>query len=500
MSEVESNIAKEASDYFGGAGRAELLKCAIQFAVSPKQSAMVFYGPGGIGKSLLLNRMQRHLSAYRYVTVLDCFFQSPSDFFRQLCAAVGVEVHWNQSELDLRAALRSHFSRRERPTLLLIDNAHEASANTLSAIIDFVSGFEQVKAVLAVDTFGSETLSEDIRQFGVPAIAIRPIARPAIKSYLKFEMPDVYFSPDQVAEIYRLSEGVPERINAAARYTAAGLTPKNFDPQAELENIGLWRRLLPAPVYARFARQWSPGITAGIGAAAIGVAASVAVANSVLLMPRDDARRAVSHESVLAVSKAPETTLTTHADLLTGESAAQLQALRPIHKTAAKPVVWEDFSAQIPEKLVPVSAVANPIVKEAQASAVLHLTGGIYDGLSEQEMALLEEDSSSFVLQFMAGDSEKDMQRFIRRYEQLQMRVYRTVAQGRIIFKAISQSYAQRDEAIRQINALPVQLRKNPPWIRGLAGVQRELLKVANAGDALQLSSVRTQTTGLGVY
>lgn len=201
--------------YFEESGRGALLQWCIRFALSNNNTPAVVYGPAGIGKSMLLRCLHDHLGHSRRVVYLRGLTSSQSVLLG-LCKQLNISCLRDSDDNSLPLKVANSIEAAEYPVVVLIDDAQEFSEAMMAGLVAYFSKLKNARLFLAVDTFGAGGLRQDLRNNNVQALAMRVISRSCLHKYLRMKTPNAHFSPEDLALIYRLSVGVPERINAAA--------------------------------------------------------------------------------------------------------------------------------------------------------------------------------------------------------------------------------------------------------------------------------------------
>jgi type II secretory pathway predicted ATPase ExeA len=97
----------------------------------------VFTSPPGFGKTFALRRfaatLDRNLFSLAYVCLATV---SLTEFYRQLCTALGIDVSHSKSAMfkSVQERLYHLFKEKKRPLILLLDEAHELNAAILKDI------------------------------------------------------------------------------------------------------------------------------------------------------------------------------------------------------------------------------------------------------------------------------------------------------------------------------------------------------------------------------
>lgn len=96
--------------------------------------------------------------------------------------------------------------------------------------------------------------------------------------------------------------------------------------------------------------------------------------------------------------------------------------------------------------------------------------------LSIAEQRLLNMAESVYVLQLLGAVDEQRTQRFVKRYTgRLPVSYFQTSRNGKPWYVVVAGPYSNRAEAQEKLKGLPPELKKQRPWIRSLASVQKDI-------------------------
>jgi DamX protein len=89
---------------------------------------------------------------------------------------------------------------------------------------------------------------------------------------------------------------------------------------------------------------------------------------------------------------------------------------------------------------------------------------------------ILKQTPEHYTLQLVAGNNLKTLRSFIRRHKPAEpLAIYGSIRKGKPWFGLIQQSYASKQIAIDARSRLPDKLRRQKPWIRTFASLQKDL-------------------------
>lgn len=216
--------------YFPGEShQAALLK--LRYAVESRRGGAVLAGPPGSGKTFLVHMLRAALGP-RFAPIVHLVFpQMPTEqLLAYLCAELTGEAPTNGTATTCQSIRRmqqflAENSRRGQHALLLIDEAHlidEAPTwEALRLIMNFECSGEPGWTIVLVGQTALLPAIDRVPQFeerlSVKSL-LRPFTLTETGQYVSHRLrvaggrPDI-FPPDALAELHRLTHGIPRRIN-----------------------------------------------------------------------------------------------------------------------------------------------------------------------------------------------------------------------------------------------------------------------------------------------
>ena len=212
-------------DFYRGAGRGEVLDQLTHLAAWAR-SLVMLTGPEGAGKSLLLEQViARVAQTGRSIIVRPPvgFLSTGYELLRHVAADLGVKVTDGLDEAGLqRVAMQQIVAElaSDRSTLLLLDDAHELSADVLRTVARLVDEARDSRG-LNVLLAGEPSLPDQLRK-ATPArenwheIRLRPFALNDMRSFLRQRLPQSAAGLDTsgMNALARKTGGWPGRILA----------------------------------------------------------------------------------------------------------------------------------------------------------------------------------------------------------------------------------------------------------------------------------------------
>ncbi len=412
--------------FFSGAGRLESLAEASRLLRQPTAQLIVIGGPEGIGKTTMLQELRREFFAASTVISVQGHFGT----LEKMLTAFAEQLEMNlssteQPDTDVAGQIARRLNEigREKPVLVLIDDAHAlplAVIRTLAVL--FHERLDNVRMALFVDSEAVMVVADYLRRQAFSSINIRRISRSETKAYLAHRYaatPKVSFTEQELEQIHSAGDGVPARINVQAEYCLKQRAAQTAHARRTLQSASA----VPVPP-----RAVAPF---GLAAAACLMLAVTAVTIGTTV------KQATEHAVPAGIVAHNENT-----ELLE----------EPINDAK------DGYDVELPEEFVEFS-----------------------HQLSEDELDLLQTSPDQYVVQYRAGDSESDMQAFVAEYDELGVKMYRSLVDGEPWYKAVSTGFANPEIANSMIKFLPSELRAEKPWVRSVASVQEEILLMGEA-------------------
>ncbi len=419
---TDIRMAGQSKGFFAGAGRDQILSETVRLLRQESPSMCIVSGPEGIGKTKLLGEVRRTLFPCMHVVCMQGHFGSMDRMLKEL--AHRLELNTSACEngkevLDL-IGHRLACTNDGKPVLVLFDDAHALPLPVIRMLVTFFqSNGHNTRVALFVDNEAVDVICSFLRQHTAPTITMRRIGRYEIAAYLKhrYRSSDPRFDEVELDTIFAASDGVPARINTQAEYALKQRAVQAHIAE-QIVNEGVTRSIsLPS-----------------IAGAPIGLAAAACMLMTVM---------ALTIGTAVQQEQADYTATTA--------SSAFEQGTELIEEQFAE--YDENYEVELPEEFEEFS-----------------------DQLSDDEIDLLQIAPNQYVLQFMAGDSEEDMQAFVKEHEELGVKMYRSLADGQPWFKAVAPGFTDPETAENVIENLPATLQKVKPWVRSVASVQQEIL------------------------
>jgi type II secretory pathway predicted ATPase ExeA len=215
--------------FFEGASHREAL-ARLRFLLANRRLGLLF-GEPGTGKSLLLkvfeNECRRHGCAVASVNLLGL---STREFYWQVASQLATAVCVEDDQLRLFRQLSDRIVVNQLqgvPTVVLVDDAHQAGPDLLAQLVRLTqldaASPRPLTMVLAARESHSGRLGEQLLELVDLRIDLEPWDELDTTGYLQLAQVEggcqqPLFDDEALAEIHRLAEGVPRRVNRLADY------------------------------------------------------------------------------------------------------------------------------------------------------------------------------------------------------------------------------------------------------------------------------------------
>ena len=405
--------------FFTGAGRAEILEELRVSLATPELKICVVSGPEGVGKTSLLKELQLAMRPQMKVISFSGHYGSVRRILEHVAETLNITQDPEYTTEEMRAQIARHlsFNYKDRPLLVLFDDAHALPLPVIRELVAILSTPGATHSVLFVDNEAVDVVCQFLQQQDMPSLSLRRMYRDELAAYLAHHYHRaVSFTDLELDAIFAASEGVPMRVNQQAEYALrqrkmAGLSADNV-----------------TRINATGPLVWPQSDTgAWVAAACLTAAISITSLYNALTPSSSSDPFGASEQQISLVDS---------SDIEEHDSFAD-----------------DEFEVELPEEFVEFS-----------------------DQLSDDEIDLLQTGSDQYVLQLMAGSSEEDMEAFVAEHAAHGVKMYRSLAHGEPWYKAVTEDFDDPKQAIDAAKAFPSELQQENPWVRTVASVQEEIL------------------------
>ncbi len=474
LAEAPFRITPHTDFFFAGANRGATLEALI-YAITHDEGIVKISGEVGSGKTMLCRVLMERLPQSVVVVYLANPSLSRDDILYALADELGIEVPDQSRTATVMRALQERLVglySEGKQVVALIDEAHAMPMETLEEI-RLLSNLESNRhKLLQLVLFGQPELDEtlargDMRQLReriTHNFRLEPLVREDIDKYLDFRMraagyhgPSV-FDPAAIKLIAKASAGLTRRINILADKAllasfAAGIHQVGIrEVKAAIKDSDF------SPARANGKRPTPPGSWVWAAGGAFATLTLIGLAKLLAPATVQPPPAAPTAPPASAAAPAPVPTST---PVPPPEPAVQPLAQQA--ETLAGPSTTTDAPAPLPE---PPPAVAElpPTMLARPLDSLL--------ADSRPWIESVHPDRWFVQLYATIDDSRPDLvERFIvnaRRYglDPEQLRVYYSSFGEMSRYGVIYGDYASRKDAVKVLNALPAELKRNRPYVR----------------------------------
>jgi MSHA biogenesis protein MshM len=231
LQEAPFRLSPHTEFFFLGANRGATLEALI-YAITHDEGIIKVSGEVGSGKTMLCQMLFERLPAHIETVYLANPSLSPDGIVRAIAEEVHVDLPDDRSHLPLRALQERliEIYGAGRQVVVLIDEAHAMSPETLEQIRQLSNLETNRHRLLHIVLFGQPQLDEALRQIEMRPLkerithnfALEPLRQNDIADYLMFRIraagysgPNL-FTPGAIERISGASEGLTRRINLLA--------------------------------------------------------------------------------------------------------------------------------------------------------------------------------------------------------------------------------------------------------------------------------------------
>jgi septal ring-binding cell division protein DamX len=214
---------------------------------------------------------------------------------------------------------------------------------------------------------------------------------------------------------------------------------------------------------------------------------------ALILMFQDEINRLYSQKDSEAVERIPERTVSTLAIPPLDEEKPISEAASAIDSATEEkppPAADNDEDVLIAGDRLPSNqnaasktlASGTPTAQDSPRSAPNHNDQPALVLNIHLEPWLLDQISSNYTLQLVAGYQKSTVNNFLNRHKlpATELAYYRSVNKGKEWHSLVFGIYPDYSSAKRAIDGLPAAVRKTKPWIRRLKNIQKEINEAAD--------------------
>ena len=466
LKEPPFKITPNTDFFFSGGNRGAILD-ALVYAIANGEGIIKVVGEVGSGKTMLCRMLQTILPENIESIYLANPSVAPEDVLHAIAFELQLKLPKNADRLKVMQELQAYLLSRHaegRQVVIFVEEAQGMPLATLEEI-RLLSNLETKQdKLLQIVLFGQPELDENLNQENIRQLRERithrfnlgPLHTKDVGEYLIFRLRAAgyhgphLFKDASIKKLSNASEGLVRRVNiladkallAAFADNVYQVTPKHVDAAIQDSEFGVrpqWKK------WGRFGfRQvdWGQPYVFWLGLFAAILAAGVLAA--VLLNKWPTSKPIISgnqdiKKQVIQKSAAPSAALSANKpeQAISTINAQQLFVNQRLEAT----------------KQLLLNAKPKTILLQIKSVAgVLPAADPAQDGLLKTELEVLGQQ-----------------------LEMDNIYLYR-MHQGNAIYTVILYgAYEQRADALKALNALPVEIRNNQPYLRTLAGVKKDI-------------------------
>jgi type II secretory pathway predicted ATPase ExeA len=457
LKEPPFKITPNTEVFFTGGNRGAVLDALI-YAITSGEGIVKVVGEVGSGKTMLCRMLQTILPEKIESIFLANPSVAPEDVLHAIAFELQLKLPKNADRLKVMQVLQTHLLARHAAGKQVVIFVEEAQGMPLATLeeIRLLSNLEtKHDKLLQIVLFGQPELDENLNQANIRQLRERithsfnlaPLQTKEIGEYLMFRLRAAgYFGPPMftaaaVKKLANAADGLVRRVNILAD-----------------------KALLAA--FAENVYQVTPKhVQAAIGDSEFGVEAAKKLAkNTQMLMWAGllVIGLALGYAASMWLQK-PKNTVATSTDI-TAETT-DIKTTGPeanIHKPSS------------PVKTAPVNndQAMSPQINSQVSPDIL--TGR----LTATSTWLASQNPSTVTIQLMGASSaaqlKSDLEVLSQQVELDNIYVYRTRVNGLPFLTVLYGSFANRVEAMQALKKLPLEIQKNRPQLRTVAGVLQE--------------------------
>jgi DamX protein len=469
---------------------------------------MLVTGPSGSGKSTLLWQFRhKMLDTWSVACIKARNGIDDRKLLQQLYHQLGMEFH-GATHSELLEQLQHHFDalqRNARQAVMLVDDADRLPVTALRQILEMAAlSNADHKPLLRIILLGSTTLENKLNDpllghhANLPRrnLELPPFDEEHSTHYILHRLTTAHFvasepfTDDTLHKLYKQSGGWPGRLNNLAHKLLMDSLP--VSPQETLDQLDTRGSFHPVRALVALS------VTLIIGALLVFQGDINAWLNPQPAIETADTRATLpaTTEQPTTAGAIPQPTIpdeptptppapsATPTDTLPAIPPANrpiLASTVPITPTLPAQLTDSDTSTAEPARIVlPEDATPTPPATTNDTpppSAVTQPIDG--HGLPElQDDWLLQQDSTHYTLQLIAGTRLNTLRRFIRQHRLTdKLALYHTTRKDQPWFGLTYGIYPDKQQAIKARARLPHSLRRSPPWIRNLNGIHTDIRK-----------------------
>jgi type II secretory pathway predicted ATPase ExeA len=463
LKEPPFKITPNTDFFFSGGNRGAILD-ALVYAIANGEGIIKVVGEVGSGKTMLCRMLQTILPEKIESIYLANPSVAPEDVLHAIAFELQLKLPKNADRLKVMQELQAHLLSRHaegRQVVIFVEEAQGMPLATLEEI-RLLSNLETKQdKLLQIVLFGQPELDENLNQENIRQLRERithrfnlgPLQTKDVGEYLIFRLRAAgyhgphLFKDTSIKKLSNASEGLVRRVNiladkallAAFADNVYQVTPRHVDAAIQDSEFSI------KPTWRRFGLRkvdWNQGYLFWLGLFAAVFALGLMAA--VLLNKWPAAKPAIS------------------TDISINKQLVQKSAVLPAAASADQP------APELP------AADAQQIFVNQRLQATNSL---LLNAKPETILLQIKSVASALPATNQAQDAllKTELEKLGQQLEMDNIYLYRLLQGGAIYTVILYGAYAQREDALKALKQLPVEIKNNQPYLRTLAGVKKDI-------------------------
>ena len=460
LKEPPFKITPNTEVFFTGGNRGAVLD-ALVYAITSGEGIVKVVGEVGSGKTMLCRMLQTILPEKIESIFLANPSVAPQDVLHAIAFELQLKLPKNADRLKVMQVLQTHLLARHAAGKQVVIFVEEAQGMPLATLeeIRLLSNLEtKHDKLLQIVLFGQPELDENLNQSNIRQLRERithsfnlaPLQAKEIGEYLMFRLRAAgYFGPPMftapaVKKLSNAADGLVRRVNiladkallAAFAENVYQVTPKHVQAAISDSEFGV-----------EAAKKQSKNTQLLMWVGLLGLGLALGYATSMWLQKPKNTAAATTPKAVETEVKINTETAVKTTDIKTDALQTNIQA--------------------------PSSPANNPSVNNAPLNQDI-----LISRLAATSSWLASQQPSTVTIQLMGASSDaqlkNDLQILSQQVELDNIYVYRTKVNNLPFLTVLYGSFANRVDAMQALKNLPLELQKNRPQLRTIAGVLQE--------------------------
>ncbi len=482
LKEPPFKITPNTEVFYTGGNRGAVLEALI-YAINSGEGIIKVVGEVGSGKTMLCRMLQTMLPEKVESIYLANPSVAPEDVLHAIAFELQLKLPKNADRLKVMQVLQTHLLARHAAGKQVVIFVEEAQGMPLATLeeIRLLSNLEtKHDKLLQIVLFGQPELDENLNQTNIRQLRERithsfnlaPLQHKEIGEYLMFRLRSAgYFGPPlfngaAIKKLAGAADGLVRRVNiladksllAAYAENVYEITPKHVQAAISDSEFGVEAAKKQAKKSQML--MWCALLALGL---ALGYAVSMWI------------NKPAQHAQTNLTKQAPPKVTKPEAAPSVAPAAAPQP---PTPAVAATPVVAPQAAPTPAANPTPAVPIVTPNPAPVSASVPTQPEDILTRRLTATSAWLTSQNPATVSIQLMGASSDEqlkyDLEILSRQIELDNIYVYRTKVNNLPFLSVLYGSFANRFEATEALKKLPIELQKNRPQLRTIAGVLQE--------------------------